>query len=194
MLTKALLLALLALSPARAVEPLSLADCYRAALKRSETFGIQEQLLAQAGELESQARAALLPTLTAGATFVTQEAPAAATAKQQNTVKITGTQSLFTGFREFALIRQRGALAAQQAANVQDAARSLFYDVADAFYATLALQADNISYGTELELGRQRLQELGTIGGWGAPAPARCSRNARTSRASRRRWRARAGS
>lgn len=141
-------------------EGLSLSEAYQAALKRSETFGIQEQLLVQATELESQAKAALLPNIAANATFLRQDTPTATTLKQQNTVRLTGTQPLFRGFREFALIRQRDALTAQQSAALQDAARLLFYDVTDAFYATLALQADSVNFGNELELGRRRLKEL----------------------------------
>jgi len=157
---KIFVLALFLPSAFAAERPFSLVDCYRAALKRSESFGIQEQLLVQATELEKQAKAALFPALSAEASFLRQDAPNAATAKQQNTVRITGIQPLFSGFREFALIRQRYAFSAQQAAALQDAARLLFYDVADAFYSTLILQADSINFGNELDLGRKRLQEL----------------------------------
>jgi len=140
--------------------PLSLSECYRSALKRSETFGIQEQLLVQATELETQARAALYPELSANATFLRQQQPVPTVAREQNTVKLTGTQPLFRGLREFAAIRQRGALSASQAALVADAARQLFYDVADAFYDVLALQADGVNFGNELEIARKRLKEL----------------------------------
>ncbi len=143
-----------------AAGPYTLADCYKSALKRSETFGIQEQLLVQANELEAQARASLLPAISGNATFLRQEAPTPATLKQQNTVRLTGTQPLFRGFREFALIRQRDALTAAQRAILSEAARLLFVDVADAFYATLALQADGVNYGNELEIARKRLTEL----------------------------------
>lgn len=140
--------------------PLSLTDCYRSALKRSETFGIQEQLLIQASELETQARAALFPVLSANATFLRQHQPVSTVAREQNTIKLTGTQPLFRGLREFAAIRQREALSGAQAAALSDAARLLFYDVVDAFYGVLTLQSDGVNYGNELEIARKRLSEL----------------------------------
>lgn len=139
---------------------LSLAEAYRLALKRSESVAIQAQALLQAGELETQAKGALLPTLSASANFLTQEQPTASVARQQNTVKATASQPLFRGFREFALLRSREALTAGEKAELANAARLLFYDVADAYYATLALQADQRNYGDELELNRKRLKEL----------------------------------
>lgn len=139
---------------------LSLAEAFSAALKRSESVAIQAEALTQASEIEAQAKSALLPTLSASATFLTQEQPTAATQRQQNTVKATAAQPLFRGFREFALVRQRAAVTANEKAELANAARLLFYDVADAYYATLALQADQRNYGDELELNRRRLREL----------------------------------
>ncbi len=135
-------------------------DAYERALKRSESLGIQSEALIQANELESQARSSIFPTLSASAVFLTQEQPTAATQRQQNTVKATANQPLFRGFREFALIRQREAVVANQKAELANASRLLFYDVADAYYATLALQSDLKNYGDELEISRRRLKEL----------------------------------
>lgn len=139
---------------------LSFLECYRAALKRSETVGIQDQAFVQANELEKQAKAILVPQLSANATFLLQQQENAAVQSRQDTIRLTGTQTLFHGFREFALIRQRSAQSDQQKALLKDAARSLFYDVADAYYGTIALEADARNYSNELDVNRHRLKDL----------------------------------
>lgn len=139
---------------------LSFQEAYRAALKRSETVGIQDQAVVRAAELETQAKSVLMPNLSANATFFRQDTPNNTVAGEQNTVKITGTQPLFHGLREFAVIRQRRATTEQQRALLQDAARLLFYDVADAYYGTIGLQADERNFSNELAVNRQRLKDL----------------------------------
>ena len=146
--------------PAAPANGLSLSECYRAALKRSETLAIQEQALVQASELEKQAVAALLPSISASATLLRQDLPASNTLHEQNTVKLTATQPLFHGFREFALLRQRKAITASQDASYRDAARLLFYDVADAYYGTIALLADVRNFEEQLAVYGRRLKDL----------------------------------
>lgn len=141
-------------------EGLTFLECYRAALKRSETVGIQDQAFVQANELEKQARAILVPQISANATFLRQQPTDPSVSSSQDTIRLTGTQTLFHGFREFALIHQRSAQSDQQKALLKDAARSLFYDVADAYYGRMALEADERNYGNELEVNRRRLKDL----------------------------------
>ncbi len=139
---------------------LTFRDAYQAALKRSETVGIQDLAVVRANELEKQAKALLLPALSANATFFRQHAPTSAVTADQQTYKITGSQPLFHGLSEFSVIHQRQSVTAQQRALLNEAARSLFYDVADAYYGTAALEADERNYANELEVNKRRLQDL----------------------------------
>jgi outer membrane protein len=145
--------------------PRSLSDAFVAALKRSENFGVQEELLVQADELERQAKAALLPAITGSGTFLHQPTPEGASASAlypawQNVVKISGDQPLFRGFRDFAALRQRNDLSGVQTFQIQNAARQLFYDTATAFYNVLENASDVANYQNEIQVNTKRVKEL----------------------------------
>jgi outer membrane protein len=145
--------------------PKSLTEAYAAALKRSEAFGVQQELLVQADELEKQAKAALLPVITGSGTFLHQPSPNNTTGgalypNQQNLVKISGDQPLFRGFRDFAALRQRGELTGQQTFQVQNAAKQLFYDTSTAFFNVLMNTQDVANYENEIAVNQKRVKEL----------------------------------
>jgi outer membrane protein len=153
--------------PALAAAPVSrnLHDAYQAALKRSETMGIQVELLHQADELETQAKAAFFPTVSGSATFLHQPAPGNATGNAlypdwQNLIRISADQPLFRGLRDFAALRQKKAQTGAGELAVTNAARQLFYDTATAFYNVLILEQDQSNYLNELSVNQKRLKEL----------------------------------
>jgi outer membrane protein len=143
----------------------SLTEAYLAALKRSEAVGMQREIWLQADEIEHQAKAALLPNLTATGNFLRQETPTGATGisispASQSTVKITGDQPLFRGFREYAALRQKNAAVDAQAATTLTAARQLFYDVSNAYYNLLIAHSDCVNFENEIKVNENRLKEL----------------------------------
>lgn len=143
----------------------TLSDAYQAALVRSETVGIQNELARQADELEKQAKGALFPTILGSATFLRQATPTDVVGGRvfpasQNTVKLSASQPLFRGLRDFAALRQRGSLTEAQNFAIHTAQRQLFYDVATAFYNLLALTQQKVDYQDEIRINTQRLTEL----------------------------------
>jgi len=147
------------------ISPQSLKDAYVAALNRSEVIGIQQELLIQSKEVQSQALGAILPTVNGVGNALWQASPSNATGtsispSNQQTVKITGDQPLFKGFRDFAALRQRKDLVGAQEYTLQAAARQLFYDLSGAYYNVLANESDVRNYKQQIEVNRQRLKEL----------------------------------
>ncbi|MEO5968310.1 MAG: TolC family protein [Bdellovibrionia bacterium] len=146
----------------------NLKDAYLAAVARSDTLAIQQELLSQTQEQETQAKAAMFPTVNGVASFLTQPRPNNATGSavsppEQTTVRFSATQPLFRGFRDFAALRQRKALEGAQSFNVRNVARQLFYDVSQAYFNVLTAQEDKKNYEAEIEINQRRLKELQTF-------------------------------
>lgn len=140
-------------------------DVFQLALTRAETVNIQDEILAQADELDWQAKGALLPTISGSATYLRQQTVSDSVGNalfpaQQNTVKLTADQPIFRGFRDFAALRQRKDLFTSQKAALQYAAQQLFYNTATAYYNVLAFESDEFNYRNEIEINRKRLTEL----------------------------------
>src|SRR5436309_1277841 len=94
-------------------DPLTLRDCFRAALKRSEVLAGQRELVVQAQEHYSQAWGSILPSVNAFYSYLQQDSSGLAgtgSAASQPTMKITADQPLFRGFREFAALDEAKAL------------------------------------------------------------------------------------
>jgi outer membrane protein len=161
-----LLCVVLAAAPARAAGPLTLADYYAAALKRSEVIATQSELIRQAEERTRQANAALLPTVSGFASrlWLDELPPGTSTTPstfdRQTLAKLTATQPLFRGFREFAAIRQSEALRGAQADDYRNARVLLFKDVVVNFYTVLALESDLRNLEEEIRLNEERLKDI----------------------------------
>ncbi|MEK7262398.1 MAG: TolC family protein, partial [Pseudomonadota bacterium] len=100
-----------------AAAALTLDDYYAAALKRSEVVATQSELIRQAEERYRQAGASRLPTVDAIATRTRLDdgaTDATANPTRQRNSRLTATQPLFRGFREFATVRQTQALMGAQ--------------------------------------------------------------------------------
>lgn len=147
------------------VSPKTLREAYAAAIHRSETVGIQEELLVQAHEGNMQAVGAVMPTVSSSFTFLQQETPRTPTGAtifpaSQNTGKLTLDQPLFRGLRDFAALRQKKLLVHAQVGAYINAAKQLFYDLSTAYYNVLAHERDELNYRIEIELNQKRLVEL----------------------------------
>jgi len=142
----------------------TLDDCYEAALRRSESLASQNESIIQAEERLSQARGATFPSLNLIGGYTRIDTPpgqsTAFTRPDRPEVRITASQPIFRGLREFAAIRQMksGTEAAKEAraqAEVQ-----LYIDVSQAFYMVSTLEQDLQEVSAEIKLNRNRVQEL----------------------------------
>lgn len=146
--------------------PLTLADCYRAALKQSESLATQGEAVAQAAEYYRQARGSILPNLSTSAAYLHQDpnglggAVAAVSPADQTTTKLSAAWPLFRGMREYAALRatRDHITAAKQA--YQWAALQLGADTAQAYYLVLAQQRDLANLQNQFQLYDQRINDL----------------------------------
>jgi len=142
---------------------LTLEETFAQAMVRSEVVATQSELIRQAEERYRQANAAILPTLSGIASYTWLDSGAADTATnptRQPHARLTGTQPLFRGFREFAAIRQSQALVDAQSDDYQNARVQLFKDVAQNFYDVLTLEQDLKNLDEQIEQYQQREKEL----------------------------------
>lgn len=152
--------------PAVAADALTLDDYFAAALKRSEVVATQGELIRQAEERYKQANATLYPTVNGVASYTRQdpvpagESSTANFPNRQTLAKITATQPLFRGFRDFAALRQNKALVSAQNDDYLSARTQLFKDVVQNFYTVLSIEQDLRNLDTEIKLDLDREKEL----------------------------------
>ncbi|MBI3778274.1 MAG: TolC family protein [Gammaproteobacteria bacterium] len=152
--------------PAVAAEALTLDEYFAAALKRSEVVATQSELIRQAEERYKQADAALYPTVNGVASYTRQDpVPAGETStstspNRQSLAKLTATQPLFRGFREFAALRQTKALLSAQNQDYLNARAQLFKDVTQNFYTVLSIEQDLKNLDEEINQNLDREKEL----------------------------------
>ena len=152
--------------PAHAAEALTLDEYFSAALKRSEVVATQGELIRQAEEQYTQANSALRPTVNGVASYTRQDPiPAgdlstSTSPNRQSLAKLTATQPLFRGFREFAALRQTKALLGAQDQDYRNARTQLFKDVAQNFYTVLSIEQDLKNFGEEINRNIDREKEL----------------------------------
>jgi outer membrane protein len=148
---------------AAAAGALTLDETFAQAMVRSEVVATQGELIRQAEERYRQANAAILPTVSGIATYTWMDKGAADTTvnpARQPYARLTGTQPLFRGFREFAAIRQSQALIGAQSDDYQNARVQLFKDVAQNFYDVLTLEQDLKNLDEQIGQYQQREKEL----------------------------------
>jgi outer membrane protein len=131
----------------------------------SDSIQIQREITIQSDETRTQALGAMLPTINGTGTYLRQASPTSATGAaispaEQETAKITLTQPLFEGLRDFAALRQTKDLQGVQYFTLLNAAKQLFYDVSTAYYNVLAYQQDERNYFVEILDSEKRLSDL----------------------------------
>jgi outer membrane protein len=159
----ALLACMAVAPPGKAADALTLNDFYAHALARSEVVATQAELIRQAEERYRQANAALLPTVSGIASYTWLDKGATDTTAnptRQPHARLTATQPLFRGFREFASLRQTQALADAQGEDARQARTQLFRDVAQNFYDVLSLEQELRNLDEQIGYYRQREKEL----------------------------------
>ncbi len=148
-----------------ATEPLTLKDCFKAALKRSEVLATQHELVVQAEETYHRAWGAILPTINGTYSYFHQAASGltggnTSTSTAQQTLALTADQPLFRGFSDFAAVHAAKSFIKAQEQARQWAGMQLYSDVAGAFYTRLAVQKDLKVLDNELGLYQKRIKEL----------------------------------
>jgi outer membrane protein len=140
-------------APARADGTLTLRDCYRMALARSESLAIQEDTIRIAEAHYLQALGNVLPHLNTIATEVIQDTGGGAaggggssavgntlTRRSRPEVTIQLTQPLFQGFREFKALHIANAEKSRNSLQTDRARQILFSDVARAYYTVMQVE------------------------------------------------------
>jgi outer membrane protein len=147
----------------RAAQGLTLDDYFAAALQRSEVIATQTELIRQAEERYRQANAAVRPTVDGVASYTWLDSgarDATANPTRQPHARLTATQPLFRGFREFATIRQTEALVGAQSEEYRNARVQLFKDVAQNFYDVVSIEHDLVNLDEQIDQNLQREKEL----------------------------------
>src|ERR1035437_10045869 len=90
-------------------QPLSLKDCFKAALKRSEVLATQHELVLQAEENYHRAWGAILPSINGSYSYFHTETSGLTSGNTSNstgqqTLKIMADQPLFRGFSDYAAV------------------------------------------------------------------------------------------
>lgn len=151
---------------ARAQDALTLDAYFNAAQQRSETTAIQLQQIQQAEEVYRQANAALLPTITGAVSYTWMDPLPTGTSSnpsnlsQQHVSRITASQPLFRGMREYAALRQTRDLLSATRQDYRQAKVALYKDVLQNFYTILALESDLKNYQEEIRLNQEREKDI----------------------------------
>jgi outer membrane protein len=139
---------------------------FQGALQKAEQLANQDQLTRQAEERRTQAISGVLPNLQLLGTYTVQDRSGLSglrleLAPQINpNVRFNLTQPIFRGFAEYARLRQTKMDSESQRVSLVHAARILYLDVAQSFYAWLGLKSDLLHSQLELDLLKKRLIEV----------------------------------
>lgn len=151
-----------AAAPMPEAVPLTLEDCYRLALKQSETIAIDQERIRETEGRFLQALSGILPR----ASFVLSEkrqdgsGQSAFTLQRVPERRLTFSQPLFAGFKEFAAMAGSRAERRQRKQQEIRAEQLLLVDVADAFHLLLEQREDLHALTTTQTALSQRVDEL----------------------------------
>lgn len=142
-----MLLLVTASTPAAAdesTEPLTLADCYQLALKRSEEIAIRGELIKETEGRFLQALSGALPRASFELSEKRQDGSgsSAFTLKEVPERKFVFSQPLFSGFKEFAAMAGSRSEQHQRRQEKARAEHLLFVDIAEAFHFLLQHRED----------------------------------------------------
>jgi len=145
--------------------PVTLDQAYRATLNLNEDVANQAELVQQAELQYSQAKGALFPTVNANASYLRQQTPPTGTAtnispSEQETVKLTATQPLFRGFREWAALKEEKLNTEAAKLKRDEVLRQMYFDLAQSYYQVQMAEKDYQNLQVEIAVNEQRLTEL----------------------------------
>lgn len=153
-------------APLRAEETFApaqtLMDCYRLALKRSESIAIDAERINETRAHFLQALSGLLPQVSFESDNFRVKTYNPQYFAQRNTFerKFVFSQTIFSGFKEFAAIRGSGYERKEYESALRRAQQLLFTDVSDAFYFLLEQRESLAVLQSEKNVLRDRIKEL----------------------------------
>lgn len=144
-----------------AAQPYTLESSYRSALQKTETVKIQDVRLDQSQEKINQANSFLYPHVSLVSFYLRQDSSGTGSSDpNQYSAKLTATQPLFHGLREFAVRRSTDADFNAQKSNISQTKLSLYNSVSQSFYNVLFIEQDLVNLNFLLDLTRKRITEL----------------------------------
>ena len=153
-----------AVAVVRAKASLTLDECWRLALERSESFALTGEELVRLQTTYEQAVSAVLPRVSFRASWTQQDEASSSSAfaldERRAEYKVVARQPIFTGLREVYLIRQAGASFEAKEHDLRQARLNAFVDVAEAFYAVKQAGRELETTTGTLKLADERLEEL----------------------------------
>jgi len=131
-------------TPSSSSVPLTLAECYQLALRRSETIAIDQAIIKETEGRFLQALSAALPRVSFESSDKRQDGNGSSsfTLRYIPQRQFVFSQPLFSGFKEFAAMAGSRAERRQRIQEKVRAEHLLFVDVADAFYLLLEQRED----------------------------------------------------
>lgn len=145
-----------------AVDSVSLPEAYSEALKKTEAVPHQEEQIKQAEEKYRQALGSLLPTVSGFASYQWQAAAGggAFSPTRQPLVRVSATQPLFRGLREFASLKQASLLSEASQFEKEVALQQLFNEVTQNFFVILSLEQELVNLKSQIGALEKRVLEL----------------------------------
>jgi outer membrane protein len=142
----------------------SLSDCYRLALKQSETIGIDAQRIKEAEAHFLQALAIVLPQVSISSSdtygYGGILGPGQSSSPHNYTRNFIFQEALFSGFKEFAAMRASGFEKKQRQKEKERAEQLLFFNVSDSFYLLLEQKEDLEALESIEQALLERIREL----------------------------------
>ena len=140
-------------------QPLTLSDCYRLTLKRSESLAIHSEEIKEAEGRFLQSFSTILPKVHFSYSEKRQDDSSGVRSLVPEQ-KFTFSQPLFTGFKEFAAIAGSRAEERRQKHEYRRAKELLFLDVVNAFYLVLGYQEEYQTLDAIRQTLLERIDEL----------------------------------
>jgi len=125
-----------------AQEPLTLKQCYQLALKRSETIGIDQQIIKEAEGQFWQSLSGVLPQVNYVVSSQWLDKGSGDNPHGLRSRRFTFSQPLFSGFKEYAAIAAAKAQHKERESQLLRAKQLLFGNVSDAFFFLQSYQED----------------------------------------------------
>jgi outer membrane protein len=140
-------------------------ECFEASIRRSESIASDDESIIQAEEKYRQAIGSILPQLNGVGTYYQQQLPTNSFGAQispanQSTLKLTATQYLFQGLREYATLRQDKLLKSAQEDAKRQALIALFETAAQSYYNVLSAERQVADLRSEMPYYNQWIAEL----------------------------------
>ncbi len=151
--------------PVNPVRRISLDEAYQSARARTETEALQASEVEQSRQRLTQARAGILPSLELNGTYTRQQMPPATALNpfsraDQHQVRLTLSQPVFRGLREFAALDVAHAGWQGEQARLRQARRTLYATVAQAFYRLAQAEVDFSNLEELLQVSRRRAEDV----------------------------------